>query len=209
VDRRAQVDDRRACAHLGVGDLARLGGALVCPAVAAGNDPRCAVARIEVDQRHDRRQLHLGVRLREQVPHQLVAVQVLRVGARTTHQQVRQVELVAGARRAEDRVARAQQQRVDHDLGGERPRLPREPADVLGAVAEEELDRRVQMAHRRIRGPDERIHLGVDRGDGARIEQVVDDHAAVVLQGAHDVIGGGGGGQMSQLGHGNPPFPGS
>ena len=105
------------------------------------------------------------MRTRHQVPDQLVAVEVLMLRARAARDQVREVQLVARARGTEDGVADAEEERVDHHLGGERARLPGDAADVLRAIAEEDLDRGVQVAHRRIGGLDVAVDLGVDRGE--------------------------------------------
>src|SRR5262249_61970109 len=67
VNRRAQVDDGGAGAHDRIGDLVVLRMAVGRPAMTAGDDARRAVRPVEVDQRDDRCELQLGMRLGNEV----------------------------------------------------------------------------------------------------------------------------------------------
>ena len=150
VERRAEVEHRRAGGHLGVGDLVRLGLAVVRPAVAAGHDARRAVLRAEVHQRDHRGHLQLRVRARHVHPDQLVAVQELRRRARPARDQVADVELVARARGQQHAVAHAEVDGMGQHLGREGARVRGEARDVPRLVAEEELDGGVQVLHARV-----------------------------------------------------------
>ena len=105
VDRRSEVDDRRAGRHLGGDELFRLRGAAAIPQMAAGSHARRAVLGGEVDECEHRRHLHVAVRLSQVRPHRFVAMQELVGGARAAVEQLRDVQPVARAARQQDLVA--------------------------------------------------------------------------------------------------------
>ena len=56
------------------------------------------------------------------------------------------------------------------------------------AVPEEPLQRRVQELALRLRLVEDRVELGVEAGEQVGLEQALDDHAAVLLEGRHDAL---------------------
>ena len=112
VDRRSEVDDRRAGGHLGSDEISGLRGAAAVPQMAAGSDARRAVLGREVDEREHRRHLHVTVRLRQVGPHGFVTMEELVRGARAAVEQLRHVQPVARAARQQDLVADRAVERV-------------------------------------------------------------------------------------------------
>ena len=157
--------------------------------MAAGNDARGTVLAREVDEGDDRRQLQLGPRPRHVAPHQLVAVQHLLVGARAPLQEVAEVELVAGAVGEQDPIADGHQQRVAHDVDGERPRQPRGARQLLGERPVEGLHHVVEELFVGVDGLEAGADLLVHTVDDVGGQQPLDDDGAVPLDTGDDVVG--------------------
>ncbi len=182
VDGGPEIDHRAARRDDRVGDVLRLRMPAALPVVAPGYDAGRAGVDPEVGERDQRRDLQLVVRPREVGPDVLVAVRELRLGAWPARDEVAEVELVAGARRQEDRIADRRVRRVRDDLVGERGGHRGQRRHVLGVRAVERLHRRVDRAHARLGGRDVLVDLGADRRDRRRRDELVDEHRAVGAQ---------------------------
>ena len=134
---------------------------------------------------------------------------VLLLGAGPALEQMADVELPLRAVRAEhplvDRlVERVQEHLVDVSAG-----VRGEPGQVLDVRAEEVGDERVdELAGGRIVGVDQRSDLGVERVDGRRVEEVLDENGAVGVERDADLVGVVGAAHHGQVGHGPTLEPG-
>ena len=136
------------------------------------------------------RDLDLGMRLREVRPHLVVAVEHLLIGARAAVEDVRDVQLVVHAAGQQHFVAHREQDGVREDLLGEDARLAGHRRDVSGLHAEEVA---VQIVHHLTgfrRGVEHAVHLRVEAREHVRVDEVVDDDDARVVQRGGDVCGG-------------------
>ena len=112
-------------------------------------------------------------------PDQLVAVQQLRGGAGAARDQVPEVQLVARAGRQQHAIAHAPEDGVDHHLGREAARDGGHAGHMAGLVAEEELERGVQVLHAGVGRRERRLDLAADGRDHALPDEAVHDHRAV------------------------------
>ena len=164
--------------------------------MAARGDARGPVLGGEVDERDDRRDLHLRVGPREVDPHGFVAVEDLLLRARAALEDVRDVQLVRRAARQQHRIAHTAVHGMGEDLRGEDARLARDTGDVARPGAEEPLDHVVheRSVLREQRALEERIDLRVEPTEEVGVEEVLHDHRAVLGERVDDALGRGGGG---------------
>jgi hypothetical protein len=188
MERRSEIQDRRAGRHLRNDGLVVGRVTTGLPSMAPRKDPSRTVLGCEVDQSDHRGKLQLGFGLGHQVPHDLVPVPELVSCARQTLQQVGQIELIAGTRRSEDGIAHGHEERVDHDLGSKGGRFTRQTGDVPG-LGMEDLHPRVEMTHVGVGQRDIRLDFVVNRPDDVMRQQIVNDDSTVRQERAYDSLG--------------------
>ena len=140
-------------------------------------------------------------------PHELVAVEPLLVGTRAALEQMAEVELVARARREEHPVAERQEERMAHHVDREGARDAGDTTDLLRARAVERLDHRVEQLFVGIGGGDRGLDLVVDLRDDVEREELLDDHGAVAVECAVDIIDVGVGVEALDRGRGRGHRP--
>src|SRR4051812_29188854 len=75
------------------------------------------------------------------------------------------------------------------DVAAEDARLRRDGGDLPHPIAEEEVDRRIQIRALRADAVEDGVELGVEAGEQVAIEDAFDDDAAVLVKGGDDAIG--------------------
>ena len=165
-----------------MGDVVRIGSAVSYPPMAAGHDAGSAVLGLEVDERNHRGDLDVVVGPRKVRPHVFVAMGDLRLGTGTPDDEVPEVQPVARALWEQDGVADRQVRGVGHHLVREGGRHRRERRHVLGVRAEERLDGRVDRPHSGFGFGHRGVDFVVDRDDGLRTDQLVDEHGTVLAE---------------------------
>ena len=154
-----------------------------------GHDASRTVVASEVDEHDHRGELEFRRGLRHVTPYRFVAMQPLFLGARSALQQVPEVQLIPRACGRQDPIAEREQQRVTHDVDGERPRNSGHPRHLFGERAVERLHDRVEQRLAGIGCRDRRLDLFIDPVDDVETQETLDDHRAVAIDRRGDRIG--------------------